>query len=388
MNFGNTTIWWIFYTYFLYVVLGLAFKYINFKLIKKNETTSIVFLIVWFLVCFIRGIFVADNYWQWKNLMHVGFTFLIPSISFLSLNPRFFSVAIRQWILYALPFFIVVYFCLTPESDGSGRYLAPVSILTLFISVVNRKYKLILISLSAFVILDNFDARSNIIKFIIPFGLGLLSYFKFFENNRLLKIIFITSIVAPFFFLFLGVTQQFNVFKFEEYLYGGQAKIVKQNGKEISLTVDTRTFLYNEVISSAIKYDYVFLGRTPARGNDSESFGLENYKLGINNIERFANEVAILNIFTWTGMVGVLLYFWTFAKAAFLAIYKSRNQYAKLLGIYLCFRWCYNWVEDFTIFDLFFISLWMIIGLCYSKKFRLMSNYEVEVWIKKIIYFK
>lgn len=388
VSIGNTFIWWLSYAFFIILVIVLLYRNTSIKTIRLNGVTPILFLLLWFLICFVRGVFVAENYWQWKNLVSVGFAFLIPMIAFLALHPNFFSFSIQKWLRYSLPFFIVMYFVLLNDGDGAGRYLAPISVLTLFFPLVNTKYKIILIGVSTYVVLDNFDARSNVVKFVIPIVLSALIYLKFYAYRSVLKFIYIGSILLPFLLFFLAIFNIFNVFKFDEYINIDEAKTnYQRNGKEVNLTADSRTFLYEEVLSSAVKYDYVLLGRTPARGNDSQYFGEANYNLGIRNIERFANEVAILNIFTWTGLVGVMLYFWAFIKGAYLAIYQSRNQYAKLLGVYLCFRWCYNWVEDFTNFDLFYITLWMVIGLCYSKQFRYMTNKEVELWAKKMIHF-
>ncbi len=43
-------------------------------------------------------------------------------------------------------------------------------------------------------------------------------------------------------------------------------------GEEYSALVDTRTFLYAEEIQSAIKNNYIIIGRSIARGYDSLFF--------------------------------------------------------------------------------------------------------------------
>jgi hypothetical protein len=127
------------------------------------------------------------------------------------------------------------------------------------------------------------------------------------------------------------------------------------------------------------------MGRTPARGNDSEHFGLfafEELKTG--RYERYVNEVSILNIFTWTGLIGVVLYFMIFFKSVYLAIYKSNNFFMKVVGLYVMFRWMYAWVEDFNRFDIMNIVLWMLIAMCYSEQFRNMSDSEFKSWLNSI----
>ena len=124
-------------------------------------------------------------------------------------------------------------------------------------------------------------------------------------------------------------------------------------------------------------------GRTPARGNDSEFFGAIEYEL-TGRDERLGNEVGVLNVFTWLGIVGVLLYLLVFFRASYLAINLSNNIYAKMLGVYVSFRWLYSWVEDINNFSLNYFMLWLMIGLCFSHSFRAMTNYEVTIWIRSV----
>ena len=88
--------------------------------------------------------------------------------------------------------------------------------------------------------------------------------------------------------------------------------------KKISTLADTRTFLYVEEISSAIKNKYVVQGRSIARGYDSMSFGKSIDKaLGIQRGERQMSETSILNIFNYFGIIGVVSYFCIFVPHPF-----------------------------------------------------------------------
>lgn len=156
---------------------------------------------------------------------------------------------------------------------------------------------------------------------------------------------------------------------------------------EEDLSADTRTFIYEEVISSAIRHNYIWFGRTPARGNDSMSFGsysAENLKTG--KYERHSNEVCHPNIFTWLGLVGVILYSLIYLKSSYLAVYKSNNIYIKILGVFIAFRWAYGWVEDFNRFDIMNISLWMMIAMGFSEQFRDMTDRDFKIWIRSIFW--
>ena len=110
----------------------------------------------------------------------------------------------------------------------------------------------------------------------------------------------------------------------------------------------------------------------------------EDKVIGIRQGERYGTEVSILNIFLHTGLIGVLLYFLIFCYASYLAICKSRNIYIKLIGIFIAFRWCYGWVEDFNQFDINYAMLWLFIAMCFSTQFRMMTNRQFRVWLSSI----
>ena len=83
-------------------------------------------------------------------------------------------------------------------------------------------------------------------------------------------------------------------------------------------------------------------------------------------MERQSCEVSILNIFNYFGLIGVTLYCFIFLQASFLAIYKSRNRIIPVIGLYISFRWLFAFIEDFSRFDLNYMFLWLMIGMCYG----------------------
>jgi hypothetical protein len=235
-----------------------------------------------------------------------------------------------------------------------------------------------------YVIFADFGARSNLIKFTVPLLFTLFYYLRknftvnVFENIRLL------FIFLPLIFFSLGVLGTFNIFspngdKQKEVI--DKKRDLRGNLVEDNLLSDTRTFLYVEVLLSAKKYNSWIFGRSPARGNISDAFG----ELDMNNRnERNANEVSILNYFTWLGIVGVLLIFILFYQASYLAINQSNNIFSKIFGLFIAFRWSYGWVEDINNFYIQYLFLWLFIGFCYSKSFRQMTDAEMKYWVRSI----
>ena len=184
----------------------------------------------------------------------------------------------------------------------------------------------------------------------------------------------------------LGITGTFNIFQIEQELGLEDKYTMKSNEDEYSVLVDTRTFLYVEEIESALKHNYVFQGRSITRGYDSLAFGEGIDKaLKTKRGERQSCETSILNIFNYFGLIGVFIYFIIFASASYKAIYQSNNRYIPIIGLYVAFRWLFAWIEDFSRFDLNYLFLWIMIGICYSPIFRNMTDSDVKKMIGSIV---
>lgn len=282
------------------------------------------------------------------------------------------------------PLFLL--FIIILRVDAYGFYLIPVAFLLLFLPALTKKDKILLLVATAIVLGADLGARSSILKFGIPLVILVLYYLRKKLPSNIFEVIRIILFIAPLLFFALGVSGVFNVFNMKEYIKGDFTMTAidnRGNMVEQDMRTDTRTFIYEEVIESAIDNNYWLLGRTPARGNDSYTFGLYAYEITGRN-ERLSNEVGLANVFTWTGVVGVVIYSLIFFRATFLAVNRSKNIYAKLLGIYVSFRWLFAWVEDLNDFSLNYFMIMSMLGLCFSYSFRNMTDIEATVWARGI----
>ncbi|MCL7764552.1 hypothetical protein MPF19_14100 [Polaribacter sp. Z014] len=380
---GNTTIWWIIYA----LILLIFVKSKKYFLHKENRKYLYVLFgyLAWNIICIFRGLFVAENYWEWKNLVSTSLVLLMPLTIYVATNKLIVQRIVLIWLKYALPAFFIFYLFIWTEAIG--RYLVPISFLFLFFPIIENKWKLVLCFFTLLVLFSDLGARSNVIKFAVPIIFAGIYYIRVFVSVKMMEIGRLLLLLVPIILFGLGISGIFNVFKMDDYIQGEYTNETQFEGEQVteSLTADTRTFLYVEVLESAIRHNYILFGRTPARGNDSESFGsylADELKTG--KMERPSNEVSILNVFTWTGVIGVILYFLVFYKASYLAVNKSQNIFIKIIGLYITFRWSYAWVEDFSQFDLSNTFLWISIGMCFSKSFRSMSDKEFIIWVKGI----
>lgn len=378
MPIGNTVVLWSAQLFSLIVFLRAKKYFFDEK--NKRCLTIISWFLLWNSLSVIHGIFVAQTYWDWKALAGNAMVLFIPIATYVATDERLVQAIFCFYMKYILPLFFILAFFIPP--GAYGFYLAPVSMLLLFLPGLTWWRKLEVLAFVTLVLTVDLAARSNVIKFGVPL---LLYCFRYVIPLRIVESLRLVLMAAPFVFFVLAITSTFNVFNIKEYTKNELLISQKKENGEVriqDLRADTRTFLYEEVLRSAKKHNTWLIGRSPARGNDTELFLDVKKKTG--KKERQRNEVGILNVFTWTGIVGVILYFLIFYKASYLAVNLSENYFIKLLGLYVAFRWCYAWVEDINMFSLGYLFLWIALGLCFSKGFRKMTDADVERWARGI----
>lgn len=383
---GSTAIWWFIQTMVLMVFVAARFIY--FEAENKRNFLIVDMFVVWIVFSLIRGIFMAENYWDYKSLVERIFDLLIIVVVYVASNKERLQYILSFFVKYVLPFSLILAIY-QGAFKSRGMFLFPVSFLILFVPGLKIHWKLILIFITLIVFFDGITTgtRSFILKFGVPVILLLLYYTRFFiAFDNIVKNTHLVLIIAPWLLFVLGVFGIFNVFKIDQYLkidYVAETTTAEGVVKTQDITEDSRTFIYKEVLQSAQKYNYWILGRSPARGNETVAFAGFFEEISGRN-ERYKNEANVPNIFTWMGIIGVLLYFLVFLKASMLAIYRSNNTYSKLLGLFVAARWAYAWVEDYSSFGMNDFTIWFMIGACLSESFRKMNNVEVKLWARGI----
>lgn len=303
------------------------------------------------------------------------------SLVYVIIKPFWFYNILRFVIKISPIIVLFIFPFMRNESIGGiyGFLLRPIYFAIIFIVVLNYKYKLLYLGLAISIIIlgYNYDARSNAILTIFCLITSLIIFF--YKKLSFLKHLAWLMIILPFFLLSLGVSGTFNIFETDKYL--------ETDFKEESM-VDTRTGLYYEVITSAYNNNYVLFGRGIGRGYESEYQELSNLynktATDISSKERHS-EVGIHNIFTWGGIIYVLIYTLMWFSIIYYGLYKSNNKYVSGMAIFLSFYYFYSWVENFQSFSIMFISSWFLVAFCLSPYFRKMNDKEICVYIKKII---
>jgi hypothetical protein len=374
-----TVVWWS-------ILASTLFLFWSSAKVLSDKTDRVLlhaiqYYLLWNIFSIARGSFIAENYWDWKALVGNTMSLMIPIVAYMACNAAMIQAMLRFYFKYMLPLFIIFFFMMV--NGAYGFYLVPITFLLLFLPALTLRWKIILLAITLFVITSDLGARSNVIKFSLPIFFSLIYYLKLYISKTLFELIRKLFFIVPILLFCLAVTDTFNVFKMGDYIEGDYETIQETSTGAVddNLKADTRTFLYIEVLETAEKYNTWLIGRSPARGNESDHFGKDDET---GRGERVGNEAAILNIFTWTGLVGLLLHFMVYYKASYLAINRSNNIFLKLLGLFIAFRYLFAWVEDINNFSLTTVFLWLMIGMCFSKSFRAMTNKEFEFWVRGI----
>lgn len=368
--------------------LAVAFSAYEANRFEAKDNSLLKIYFVWVFLSIARGalFYTLGNYWLWKNWFYGSVDVLLPALIYLYARPEILSSILRTWLKY-VPFLLI--FLLPFVSRGAYHFfLGPIYIVAFFWPLYSGKWKVIILLLMLLMLGADFTARSQVFKAGVVLFFSLLYIKRRFISLVLLKWMHWTFYILPLIMLFLALTGRFNVLKWVFSDEGVVVTKIDRNGKAVKedLSSDTRTFIYVEVISSAIKHDYVWEGRTPARGNDSDFFGVFNaevLKTGL--YERHSNEPGLPSLFTWLGLIGLILISLIYLRGSYLALYDSNNIYIKILGCFVAFRWSYGWIEDTYDYTPMILGLYMVMAMCMSKTFRRMNDNEMKGWLLGLV---
>lgn len=236
------------------------------------------------------------------------------------------------------------------------------------------------------------EQRNDVLKMIMALFLGFsVTYLAKLIPLWFIKLAHALLLLLPIVLLIVGFLGIFNPFKMDDYIKGDMTREVKNESGENyddDLKADTRTFIYTNVSYTMDLYDAWIMGRSPAYGDEgpigvASEINNETHQRG-----RYGNEVQIMNILLWYGVIGCVLYFLMYARASFLAIYRSRSSIMKGIGIYVAFLWMWSFIWEITKFEVFFMMNIAFLGVCFSNKYREMTDKDFEQWVLGIFYKK
>lgn len=382
------------YSWFIDFVANLALVFIFYRTYQQEKKRFhyafpiTLFALIVVLTCsLIYGFFfkAEDYYDKVAGIRQYGYWMICVGVLFFQ-NPMKISKLTSGWVKYAVPASLL----LIPLMQGEavGKYFAPFAFLVCFFPILERKAKLITIFVILVILVYGaLGARAVAIRFLVGIlvAIGIVMHDSL--SQKVLALLGISLLLSPFIFLTLAFTTNFNIFQIEDYfgLKGFEVTGSIDKSQKSSALIDTRTFLYSEVIESAIYNEYVVYGRSFARGYDTNSrMFLDEDDTNIHQ-ERRRCEVRILNVFTYMGLVGIVVLFLLHAAAVYSAFRHGKSYIMYFVGLYVAFRWLLSWAEDFERFDLNNLFLWIPIAMCFSPMFLKMTDNEFKIWAKKLI---
>jgi len=372
-----------FLTYISIVIL------INLAIIKGFVTNDIPSLIknlfllwiFWNIFSLVRGAIFASDYWDWKFLLFSSLPFsLIPLGFFIGKNLNIAKIIFRFVLKILFPLgFVIIPLALVTNEELYSRLMIPVTLFILFIPFLKPKWRILIIVVAIVSVFVVVGFRANIIKIAFSVLLLMIFYFRDYIWHRWLQLMHLSLFMIPLVLVVLAIGGRFNILSETSQTKG--YIITNRLGLEENLVWDTRTFLYDEVLSSLNESGKMLIGEGGSGKYHSRAFSdLSGVKRGY----RFSSEVGILNILLYDGLIGIIIYFLLLFTVSYIAVNHSSSYLAKMLGLFIAFRWTISFVEEYTLYDLNFYFLWLIIGMVSSVKFRMMSEEDIAQYFERI----
>lgn len=298
---------------------------------------------------------------------------LFPQLIYMS-QPSTLHLTLRSFIVLGVLLCAVCY--IYPPTDSQMSLAHNASFLNVFIlciPFIKKKWRILIIVGVLFVVFLDVDRRSIMVNNVI--SLLFVIFWFALKRANVHKFVYVIIIITPLIFLYLGLSGKFNVFQ--------SMNLVEYqvNNDSRNLFVDSRTSIYEDVFNglgnkNAYVWGLGFNGRVPTSLANLEEATDELFTYG-----RQGSESGMLNYIQHGGFIGFLLYSLLLICASYKATFHSHNDFMKLLGLFVAFKFLYSFIEDRIAFDAhaFYIFLW--IGMCLNKTFRSMTNEQMKSYL-------
>lgn len=366
-------------------LIPLLILYIKLPWKRDTPTKAIIAYQIFLFVngiAFFRGLLFANNYLAWKKLstsIDGGISLFVP----LAMIVAFILYSHKKLFNYCLSTFklsfLALLFLFLKEVDFEmyPPLVTPVAFFILLIPYSNKWNKILILTITLIAIYVGLSWRANVLRLLLSICLLVIYYFKSWFNVKLLRLIQAGLLIIPIYFLILGVQgksifEDASSYKDLKYSYGD-----KHGYGEETLIDDTRTFLYKEVLSDLYNTNTLIFGKGISGKYKSAVFVDGDLKSG-----RSGSEVGFLNILLYTGIVGFLSYTLIIYLAIYYGTSQTKNTLSKILALYLTGHWVLFFVENIAAYNLLNYFDWIIIGLCFSKRFRSLTDEQLKVWVQ------
>ena len=338
----------------------------------------ILFYFVYTIFEYTRGFFNIDGWRDYIYLYNGLFHLIIFPFWILLARPQYIMVLWKSFMTIGIIVSIILAFF--PPTHGMHTMAHNMLWLNVFIFMypyIKRKYFILILGVALFIITFDLNRRSIMLGYLIPIII-LLGYL-FLQKYIFQKIFYYLGVLLPLICLLLFYTKTFNIF---QYLEESNKEVILQKDSGRSVFTDSRTGIYEDVVRDVLKAKewwkpYIGLGgngKTKVEANGASSFGFEGL--------RSTHESGMLNFIQHGGLLGLIAYGLLITIAAYLAMFKSRNDFMRMLGLFLVFKFAYSFIEDELDFSGHVIAQFLWIGMGYNKSFRNMTDHKMKLYIR------
>lgn len=334
-------------------------------------------LLIWGVITLIRGFSFSLQDWvtNFGNVF-MGIAWLTPLTLLLGLQLEnwnvFFKIILVAFVLMITASFLIPFVYVNEEWIWLLRPINFVFLITFIHYNLKNKIIAVLALLCYFIIAYDGERRLEFLLIAITFTFLLID--KLIALN--LKRIIIIYIVVGFALLL------FVIFTF------GYETLSNIIGYLIEYQ-DTRTFLFNDFFADLNTTDKIF-GRGSLGTYYSEFIEhTRNYTIKYLKKQwwgdepvRITVEVGYLQMILKGGYIMFLLHISIYLYAIYVAIFKSNNKFIKRLGYYILIIAIVSLIEFRPAFTPTFLLLWFSIGTVMNKKFRQMTDSEINSILK------
>lgn len=353
-------------------VFSFPYKKFNLNSYAFKDYLLIIILIILSLISILRVPFEDSSIYNNAMYGNKYISWIFNELSILLFFPMLFiglstnkieNLKIRMGICICI-FANLLFSLYSPHISSAILMLLP------FVYPYLKKNKFILAAALFLLTLKglNIIGLARISTFYLIF---VITSFYFSKHNKyidtIIKIYVFIIIFIPIYFIFDSLHENTSIFS--------QLTTISHNE---SLTEDTRTFLYKEVISDLRTNDAILLGKGSHSFYETDFF---SSRMGIDY--RNAVEVPILNFWLKAGLLYCIVFSILLLRAIYLAVWKSKNRYIQIIGCFIADIYLTMFVGDINGCTILQCTLWMMVGICLSPRLRNLKEYEINNFFYK-----
>lgn len=358
------------------------------QLFRKYRIICLLYtlLLIYVVAALIKLQFVTSGMFPFF-IMRMLTNFCCFGAIFIFMNERVVCKTMKLWWRFVPILFILSFWRL--ERSEYIQILAFIMFFIVFNRIFSIKKKFFIMAAFLFIVGWGVIQRIDYIIVVISILLFFMLRYSWMLSKKATQIFYHIQMWFPVVFLVLGLTGVFNILNFDSYV---KEEYMSDTGERFN--DDTRTFLYEEAIASAINHNYVLWGRTPGYGYDS--FWVQNqldYKLGETNaalnisgqLAQRVSEVFVVNMFTWCGLIGVLFFFVFYYKIGLGMLKQVENTYLRVCILYIGFFWIICFIShQFFVPSPDYILFYIILSLCLNPKLQKASDREASTYLRRL----